>query len=165
MSNSGIYLISCLFNQKKYVGQSIDVSGRIQAHKTQLERGTHHNKAMQADYDMYGAVAFHYQVQEMVNRADLNVREIYWFEWYAQKFEMYNFPAQVGMGMDHSALPLDDPRVVCNLPIRELTKKLCPTIEALPEDKIISITNKGKVIAVSMGIDYWNALVLSLIHI
>lgn len=54
----GIYKIICRKNNRSYVGQSNNVLSRMGDHVRQLERGSHSNKALQSDYDLYGADAF-----------------------------------------------------------------------------------------------------------
>lgn len=44
---SGLYVIMCLVNGKKYVGYSMHVRRRLTAHKNQLQRKIHPNNAMQ----------------------------------------------------------------------------------------------------------------------
>lgn len=56
--NSGIYLISCRTNNKKYVGHSRHVWKRCNEHFQELERGQHLNMHLQQDYDNFGKKAF-----------------------------------------------------------------------------------------------------------
>nr|ALO21054.1 putative GIY-YIG homing endonuclease [Lobochlamys segnis] len=58
---SGIYIITCLPLQKYYVGSSLYVVRRINAHKSDLRRGCHHNAELQKDYNFYGLGKFVFQ--------------------------------------------------------------------------------------------------------
>ena len=48
---AGIYIIVNTALNKVYIGQSIDVFRRINQHYQELQKGTHHNKDMQKDYN------------------------------------------------------------------------------------------------------------------
>nr|QUO98942.1 putative GIY-YIG homing endonuclease [Oedogonium crispum] len=58
---SGLYLITCIPLEKHYVGESSDVTQRINAHKSALRRGIHVNRKMQEDFQNYGENAFVFQ--------------------------------------------------------------------------------------------------------
>jgi group I intron endonuclease len=58
---SGIYVITCIPLQKKYVGTAANVKPRLLAHKTQLRNGHHFCAAMRADWLQYGESAFTFQ--------------------------------------------------------------------------------------------------------
>ena len=46
-----VYCIENTNNHKKYIGSTLDLYSRISTHKSQLKRGKHNIKDMQADYD------------------------------------------------------------------------------------------------------------------
>lgn len=85
----GIYLITNLENNKKYVGKSLDISRRFNEHRMNLNRGTHCNSYLQNAWDKYGEDSFSFSVLEIVKdgenidklelewltRLDLNNRE------------------------------------------------------------------------------------------
>lgn len=50
MKNAGVYVITNLYNNKKYVGSSLNVYSRVHNHKSYLKNGRHLIKDMQADY-------------------------------------------------------------------------------------------------------------------
>lgn len=58
---SGIYVITCLKNNKHYVGQSEKVISRLNAHKNKLRRQIHENKDLQTDFIQYGEPFFKFQ--------------------------------------------------------------------------------------------------------
>lgn len=47
----GIYCIINHKNDKRYVGQSVNLSRRIREHFSKLRKGNHPNEAMQADFN------------------------------------------------------------------------------------------------------------------
>jgi group I intron endonuclease len=56
-------LITCKTpdKEKHYVGQSGEVTRRLNAHKSKLRRNIHENRVMQEDFNLYGESAFKYQ--------------------------------------------------------------------------------------------------------
>lgn len=75
---TGIYAIMNLHNKKLYIGQSIDIESRWKQHFSELRRGTHHNRYLQAAYNKYGADSFVVAILELCDKAKLNEREAYW---------------------------------------------------------------------------------------
>ena len=59
---SGVYIIHCLKNNRKYIGSSNDVFNRIKTHKRDLNRGSHNNLMLQNDYKKYGSVNFVFRI-------------------------------------------------------------------------------------------------------
>jgi group I intron endonuclease len=55
---SGLYLIMCVPLEKYYIGQSSNVTRRINAHKSTLRRNCHENSQLQKDYITYGVDSF-----------------------------------------------------------------------------------------------------------
>lgn len=63
MKGPCIYFIECVKAERTYVGStSCSASNRISNHKFHLRRGSHCNKAMQADWNKYGEDAFSFRV-------------------------------------------------------------------------------------------------------
>ena len=58
MLNSGIYQITCLANNKRYIGSSSDISFRLRRHFSNLKCGKHRNSYLQRAYDKYGKDGF-----------------------------------------------------------------------------------------------------------
>ena len=50
---SGVYRITCLDNNKNYIGSSDNIMRRLKTHERQLEQGSHNNRRLQHDYDKY----------------------------------------------------------------------------------------------------------------
>ena len=87
LMKSGIYLIENIANNKKYVGQSLNVNGRIGRHKSYLKRQAHENQYLQRAYNKYGAKNFKFKVLEKCPIEDLDDKEIY----YISKFETLDY--------------------------------------------------------------------------
>jgi group I intron endonuclease len=81
----GIYLISCLANQRAYVGQSVNVKSRLGAHQSRLKRGNHPNEYLQNAYNKYGVDMFVFkplEYPEDVSTENLTIREQYWIDFF-----------------------------------------------------------------------------------
>lgn len=80
----GIYLIENNINHKKYVGQSVNIIARWQAHRCSAENNlaqdayTAIHKAMQK----YGKDNFTYTIIEECTVEQLDEREVYWIKYY-----------------------------------------------------------------------------------
>lgn len=56
-----IYALRNTITGRVYVGRTHNVDFRIQQHMSRLKSGTHQNKLMQMDYDLYGNCSFRYE--------------------------------------------------------------------------------------------------------
>ncbi len=61
----GIYLIGCIENDYRYYGESSNVSGRLASHRSQLTNQIHHNRSLQADWNLYDSKSFEFVVLYM----------------------------------------------------------------------------------------------------
>lgn len=57
----GVYVITCLKNNKHYVGESNNVTARLCAHKNKLKRQIHEIDVLQHDFNQYGERFFLFQ--------------------------------------------------------------------------------------------------------
>jgi|GEM_PF-6752912 len=78
----GIYKITNLINGKCYIGQSVNVEGRLRHHRIMLESDSHWNKHLQYSVNKYGLDNFKFELIEECNREDLSQRERYWIQHY-----------------------------------------------------------------------------------
>lgn len=82
----GIYCIENLINNKKYIGQSIDIYRRWTNHKSDLNSGRHGNTHLQAAWDKYGSNNFEFKIIEECLEQMLDEREVY----YINKYDCMN---------------------------------------------------------------------------
>ena len=82
LSNSGIYKITCITNNKIYIGQSKNVQYRFGQHILLLNRRIHFNKHLQYAFDKYGKENFKFDVIEYCDESVLTDRESYWINQY-----------------------------------------------------------------------------------
>ena len=97
----GVYAITCLVNDKKYIGCSKDVRGRFSVHKAELRNNHHNNKAMQDDWNKYGECSFEFDLLEECSVEELSDKEEFWIEYYGSHYSdmLYN---QVQGGLSRS---------------------------------------------------------------
>jgi group I intron endonuclease len=65
---TGIYCITCICNNKKYIGSSIDLTIRWNSHITSLMFNKHSNKGLQADFNKFGLVNFTFNILVVANK-------------------------------------------------------------------------------------------------
>lgn len=75
---SGVYKITCMSNNKVYVGSSIDMFQRTKGHVALLRYNKHCNKHLQFAWNKYGESAFRFDVIELVLSFCVQFREQYW---------------------------------------------------------------------------------------
>lgn len=75
----GVYVGTCLVNNKRYVGSSKKALKRIGEHKAALARGTHINGYLQNAYNKYGSEGFSWEIV-CKRPEDLFVEEQSWIE-------------------------------------------------------------------------------------
>ena len=75
---SGIYTITCLVNNKIYVGKSIDIKERIRQHKIKLRNGSHNNLYLLRNWVKYGEQNFKFELLEEYEECYLDSFENYW---------------------------------------------------------------------------------------
>lgn len=81
MTNSGVYQILNIIDNKMYIGSSINVSSRLKTHIYNLKNNKHCNKHLQSAWDKYGEENFIFEILERVcNKENLIEREQYWID-------------------------------------------------------------------------------------
>lgn len=80
LNSSGIYCITNLTNNKKYVGSSIDMYYRIASHKSKLLKNKHDNIYLQRAFNIDGIDNFEINILEFCSEENLAVRELFWMK-------------------------------------------------------------------------------------
>ncbi|HWR08512.1 GIY-YIG nuclease family protein [Sporomusa sp.] len=63
----GVYQIKNTITGKLFVGSSMDLPGKFNSNRFQLNVNSHRNKALQEDWNLYGSDAFTFEVLESIN--------------------------------------------------------------------------------------------------
>ena len=82
----GIYKITNLTNNKVYIGQSVNITRRLQEHKT----GHNKNSSIDQAIRQEGLENFKFEIIECCNFNNLNEREKYWIQYYNSYLDGYN---------------------------------------------------------------------------
>lgn len=93
----GIYCINNIINNKKYIGQSININKRWKSHISALNNNRHYNFHLQQAWNKYGSKNFEFNVIEICDKSLLNEREVYWIE----KFNSLELGYNATMGGDN----------------------------------------------------------------
>jgi group I intron endonuclease len=86
----GIYAIKNLITRKIYIGQSNNITRRINDHKKELKNGIHNNTHIQRSWNKYGCDNFTFNIIEECLENELNEKEIYYIKEYRLMYELYN---------------------------------------------------------------------------
>lgn len=78
--NSGIYKITCLPNNKLYIGSSKNIEKRFKTHINQLNKNKHINEHLQSSWNLYGQNNFLFEIIETCEISKLIIREQYWLD-------------------------------------------------------------------------------------
>lgn len=102
MEGAGIYRITNEMNGKCYVGSALNPCRRQQGHLSTLKRGDHHNRHLQAAWNLYGGENFTFAVLESVSDpGSLIEREQYYLDLLSPE---YNLSPTAGsaLGVKHT---------------------------------------------------------------
>ncbi len=86
MRRCGVYLITCRTTGHRYIGSAEDVDERWAAHKRELRRGRHANKALQYAWGLFGETSFEMTLLEETSPNDLAQREDFFIVSLAPEF-------------------------------------------------------------------------------
>lgn len=82
MKKSGIYIITCLADNKVYIGSSVDVYSRWKRHRYDLKNNQHENQHLQNAYNKFGKEMFIFHLLEECKKTELVSREQHYLDTY-----------------------------------------------------------------------------------
>ena len=88
----GIYKITNQINNKCYIGKSVNIEQRWISHKSEayLSHNKQYNYTIHRAFRKYGLENFSFEIIELVEKEQLNEREIYWIQFYDSFNTGYN---------------------------------------------------------------------------
>lgn len=116
---SGVYVIVCTKNNKKYIGVSKNIKSRWNKHIKQLRNKQHHSMKLQTDYNKYGEDFFKFYVLERINYAEAKKLEQQYIETYKTDIDGYNTNDLVKNIHDRDEM-------ICNLILEYIKKSYVP---------------------------------------
>ena len=78
----GIYEIVNIINNKKYIGQSVNISARFRHHKNKLRKNEHRNSYLQHAWNKYGEENFIFNVIITCDENKLDELEMFYISTY-----------------------------------------------------------------------------------
>lgn len=93
---SGIYCIENTINNKKYIGQSININQRWLKHISELNNGYHHNDYLQKSWNKYGEECFKFYILEYCDKDELDEKETYYINHYNTTNRDYGYNLKSG---------------------------------------------------------------------
>ena len=93
---SGIYIITNLKNDKKYIGQSINIKQRRYDHLSKLRRNIHQNEHLQNSWNIYGEENFCFEVLEYCPIEEIDEKERYYIKHYNTQDREFGYNIESG---------------------------------------------------------------------
>ncbi len=98
----GVYQIKNMFDDKVYIGSSVNISQRISVHKSVLRRGSHQNQYLQRAWTKHGESAFCFTIVEVVDLATMLIeREQFHINRFPDNYNLCSFAGRT-TGYKHS---------------------------------------------------------------
>jgi group I intron endonuclease len=104
--NQGVYVITHIKSDKKYVGSSVTLKRRLNRHRNELRKGIHRNQPLQRAWAKYGEEAFVFEVLERVqDDSTLLCREQHWMDTLRKTHKLYNTCPKAGSPLGMKLTP------------------------------------------------------------
>lgn len=135
----GIYKITCLANNKVYIGQSVMLNKRLKSHFSHLRRGVHHNEHLQKSFNKYGEDNFLIEILAECSKSELDNLEKQFIAAYKSTNHKYGFNMMDGgQGDERHFTPYVKLKMGDKLKGRKFSEE---------HKRKLSEINKGKVIS------------------
>lgn len=138
-TSPGVYVILNTLTMRAYIGKSTNIERRWQQHRSALNRGTHHNSKLQADWTLYGESCFRFSLFSSAESADISgIEESAIAEILGDG--CYNWSESGGLGR-----PTIDPLLRTQPFSIRLTHKQIAKLKAIGMDRLRAWINRTKV--------------------
>lgn len=100
----GIYCIKNIFNDKMYIGKSVNIEDRLAGHIRCLNNNYHHSIKLQRSWNKNSENSFIYGAIEECDECDLDFKELYYINLYDSYNNGYNcvVPTGINSGYHHN---------------------------------------------------------------
>lgn len=106
----GIYCIKNIYNNKKYIGRSLNIDIRFKNHKNKLNKGIHHSNHLQSSWNKYGEKNFIFEILEYCNENLIKEKERFYIDLYQTENRRNGYNMQSSIKYDYILPLIDDYR-------------------------------------------------------
>lgn len=142
----GIYIIKNKYNNKVYIGQSVDVEYRICNHFSKLKYNRHDNEHLQRAYNKHPE-CFEWDLLEKCNEAELDDKEIYYIKLYDSTNGEKGYNKSHGGQSTHRATAETRSKMSLSKKGKKFTKEHCQKIGEANRKRKLSDETKAKIAA------------------
>lgn len=142
----GIYIIKNKYNNKVYIGQSVDVEYRICNHFSKLKYNRHDNEHLQRAYNKHPE-CFEWELLEKCNEAELDDKEIYYIKLYDSTNDEKGYNKSHGGQSTHRATAETRSKMSLSKKGKKFTKEHCQKIGEANRKRKLSDETKAKIAA------------------
>jgi group I intron endonuclease len=110
----GVYSVKNIINDKRYIGQSIDVARRMNEHKSRRENNRKYktNNELYREIEEYGLENFKFEILEECKKEELFEKETYWINYYLSNIDGYNKTSKFSSTLVNKKLTDNDVKLV-----------------------------------------------------
>lgn len=122
----GIYCIENMFDNKKYIGRSVDIDARWRSHKSQLRKNKHSNPHFQNSVNKYGLENFIMYILEECDESELDDKEVYYISFYDTRNYKKGYNVLIGGNTSKGRVVSQETRMKLSIAKKGIPKPLTP---------------------------------------